>query len=150
MVHCVSNQEKFFRCSFLPVLLPQITRLHMYFLLSFLFSVALATLDLLDDGQIGAILGSSFGIPGANATFDYVIVGGGTAGLTIATRLAENRSLSVAVVEAGGFYEIDNGNLSIIPGQAVWFTGTDPNNFQPLVDWGFRTVPQAVCMDSAV
>lgn len=121
----------------------------MYLLVSLFISVAFASLDLLDDGQLGAILGSSFGVPGANATFDYVVVGGGTAGLTIATRLAENRSLSVAVVEAGGFYEIDNGNLSIVPGQAVWFSGSDPKNFQPLVDWGFSTVPQAVCLDSA-
>lgn len=125
-------------------------RLQMYLPVVFFFSVAFASLDLLDNGQLGTILGSSFGVPGANATFDYVIVGGGTAGLTIATRLAENRSLSVAVVEAGGFYEIDNGNLSIIPGRAVWFSGTDPKDFQPLVDWGFNTVPQAVCPDSAV
>ncbi|MCJ1427726.1 hypothetical protein MMC29_005631 [Sticta canariensis] len=111
----------------------------MYFpVLLLFFSVAFASLDLLDDGQLGAILGSSFGVPGANATFDYVIVGGGTAGLTIATRLAENSSLSVAVVEAGGFYEIDNGNLSIVPGLAGWFSGSDPKDFQPLVDWGFR------------
>lgn len=33
-------------------------------------------------------LGSSFGIPGANYTFDYLIVGGGQAGLTMAARLA--------------------------------------------------------------
>ena len=121
----------------------------MYLLVSLFFSVAFAGLDLLDDGQRGAILGSSFGVPGANATFDYVIVGGGTAGLTIATRLAENSSLSVAVVEAGGFYEIDNGNLSVVPGLAVWFSGSDPKDFQPLVDWGFSTVPQAVCPDQS-
>lgn len=121
----------------------------MYLLLSLFFSIVFASLDLLDDGQLGAILGSSFGVPGANATFDYVIVGGGTAGLTIATRLAENSSLSVAVVEAGGFYEIDNGNLSIVPGLAGWFSGSDPKDFQPLVDWGFKTVPQAVCPDQS-
>lgn len=122
----------------------------MYLLVLLFFSAAFASLDLLDDGQIGAILGSSFGVPGANATFDYVVIGGGTAGLTIATRLAENPFLSVAVVEAGGFYEVDNGNLSIIPGQAIYFAGTDPKDFQPLIDWGFNTVPQAVFLNSAM
>lgn len=86
-------------------------------------------------------------IPG-NATFDYVIVGGGTAGLAIASRLAENPSLSVAVIEAGGFYEVDNGNLSTIPGYCTAFTGTDPSLTNPAVDWGFVTVPQAVSIFS--
>lgn len=86
-------------------------------------------------------------IPG-NATFDYVIVGGGTAGLAIASRLAENPSLSVAVVEAGGFYEVDNGNLSTTPGYATAFIGTDPSLTNPAVDWGFVTVPQAVSIFS--
>lgn len=58
---------------------------------------------------------SFFGVPGTSATYDYVVVGGGTAGLTIATRLAEG-NVSVAVVEAGGLYETDNGNLSVVPG----------------------------------
>jgi choline dehydrogenase len=53
---------------------------------------------------------NSFGVPGVNATYDYVVVGGGTAGLTIAARLAENSDVSVAVIEAGGFYQQDNGN----------------------------------------
>lgn len=83
---------------------------------------------------------SSFGVPGTNASFDYVIVGGGTAGLTLATRLAAN--FSVAVVEAGGFYSTDNGNLSVVPGYATYFTGSDADNFQPLVDWGISTVKQ--------
>ncbi|EAW09400.1 GMC family oxidoreductase [Aspergillus clavatus NRRL 1] len=100
------------------------------------------SLNLLDDGQKGPLLGTFFGTPGANATYDYVIVGGGTAGLTIASRLAQNGSLSVAVVEAGGFYEIDNGNKSVVPGYAPFYAGTDPNDYQPLVDWGFVTTPQ--------
>lgn len=54
--------------------------------------------------------GDSFGVPGQNATYDYVVVGGGTGGLTIAARLAEEEGVSVAVVEAGGFYQMDNGN----------------------------------------
>ena len=47
--------------------------------------------------------GSSFGIAGQNASFDYVIVGGGTAGNTLAYRLAADGRFSVAVVEAGSF-----------------------------------------------
>ena len=95
------------------------------------------------DAPIHPPTGSSFGVPGVNATFDYVIVGGGTAGLTVATRLAE-ASLSVAVIEAGGFYEVDNGNLSVVPGYCTFYAGTDINNTQPLVDWSFVTQPQAV------
>ncbi|KAL8876680.1 MAG: hypothetical protein Q9198_005166, partial [Flavoplaca austrocitrina] len=74
-------------------------------------------------------------------TFDYIVVGGGTAGLTVAARLAEDRSRSVAVIEAGGYYEQDNGNISIIPGYASFFSGTDPTDINPLVDWGFVTQP---------
>ncbi|KAF2084722.1 GMC oxidoreductase [Saccharata proteae CBS 121410] len=88
------------------------------------------------------LLGSHFGIPGIDETYDYVVVGGGTAGLTIAYRLAEDGSNSVAVVEAGNFYEITNGNLSQIPGNDIWWTGTDLNDTNPLVDWGYHTTPQ--------
>ena len=89
--------------------------------------------------------GYSFGTPGVNASFDYVVVGGGTAGLALATRLAEDHSISVAVIEAGGFYEADDGNISVVPAYDIFFAGTWPNVTNPLVDWGFVTVPQAVC-----
>ncbi|EED15719.1 GMC oxidoreductase, putative [Talaromyces stipitatus ATCC 10500] len=94
-----------------------------------------------DYGQRGPLLGSHFGPPATNATFDYVIAGGGNTGLTIATRLAQTGA-SVAVIEAGGFYEVDNGNLSIVPGYATFFTGSDLDNYSPLVDWGFAKTPQ--------
>ena len=81
-------------------------------------------------------------MPGTIGTFDYVIVGGGTADLALATRLVAG-NLSVAVVEAGGFYETDNANLSVVPGYATIFTGSDPQNFQPLVDWGISTTRTA-------
>ena len=46
----------------------------------------------------------------SDTTFDYIVIGGGTGGLAIAARLAEDPSVSVAVIEAGGFYQQDNGN----------------------------------------
>lgn len=84
---------------------------------------------------------SSNGTLSTNATFDYVIVGGGTAGLTLAARLAES-SLRVAVVEAGGYYEAENGNLSTVPGYCTVGAGTDPQTPKSKVDWGFVTTPQ--------
>lgn len=85
-------------------------------------------------------LGDHFGYPAfANATYDYVVVGGGTAGLTVAARLAEAGVGTVAVIEAGGFYEMDNGNLSTIPGTAAYFVGTNPGERNPLIDWEYRT-----------
>lgn len=89
-------------------------------------------------------LGSSFGVPGVNATFDYVVIGGGTAGLTLATRLAEQQAGSVAVVEAGTFYEIGNGNLSQVPATDAIYTGKAVDDWQSLIDWGYVTTPQAV------
>jgi choline dehydrogenase len=91
----------------------------------------------------GPVKSSSFGTPGKNASFDYLVIGGGTAGLVIATRLAQ-ASRSVAVIEAGGFYEVDAGNTSTVPAYAVFFTGASPEDVNPKVDWGFVTTSQAV------
>ena len=40
------------------------------------------------------------------------------------------------MVEAGGFYELENGNLTIVPGYY------NQNLGHPSVDWNFMTVPQ--------
>ena len=92
-----------------------------------------------------SLLGSSFGVPGNNATFDYIVVGGGTAGLTLATRLVEQQAGSVAVIEAGGFYEIGNGNISQVPALDGTYSGRAKTDWQPMIDWGYITTPQAVC-----
>lgn len=85
-------------------------------------------------------IGDHFGYPAfANATYDYVVIGGGTAGLTIASRLALYGAGTVAVIEAGGFYELDNGNLSSVPGTAAYFIGTAPRERNPLIDWEYQT-----------
>ena len=96
--------------------------------------------------QARRVLGTSFGIPGDEATYDYIVVGGGTAGLTLATRLAEQQKGSVAVIEAGSFYEIGNGNQSQIPAFDGRYAGKDKDDWQPLVDWGYSTTPQAVSL----
>jgi len=97
----------------------------------------------------GPIWGNNFGVWGSNASYDYVIVGGGTAGLALATRLAENTSLTVAVIEAGGFYEEDNGNISVVPGLSLAYTSptaTLTYSF-PSVDWALQTTPQEGLQD---
>ncbi|EPE34745.1 FAD/NAD(P)-binding protein [Glarea lozoyensis ATCC 20868] len=83
--------------------------------------------------------GTSFGVP-RNNSFDYVIVGGGNADLTLAARLAKKHT--VAVIEAGSFYEIGNGNRSNIPAYDIEYTGKDPRDTNPLIYWGFSTTPQ--------
>lgn len=90
------------------------------------------------------LLGSHFGVPGVSASYDYVVIGGGTAGLTVATRLASNSSVSVAVIEAGDFYQFSNGNYSEIPAYASEFTGNDPTNINPYLDWYMYTTHQPV------
>ena len=78
-----------------------------------------------------------------NRKFDYIIVGGGTAGLTIASRLTKNPKITVAVIEAGDFYEKVTGNASEIPANDVLYGGKDPADTGP-TDWDFVTTPQAV------
>ncbi|TFK61170.1 aryl-alcohol-oxidase from pleurotus Eryingii [Pluteus cervinus] len=71
---------------------------------------------------------------GMQNSYDFIIVGGGTAGLVLANRLTEDNHTSVLVIEAGN---TDLGNLDIeVPffcAQATPFTS---------VDWNFTTVPQ--------
>ena len=89
---------------------------------------------------VQGLLGSHFGQVDIPASYDYVIVGGGTAGLTVARRLAE--AGTVAVIEAGSFYELDNGNLTEIPADASYYLGKDPSISNPLIDWRQKTTPQ--------
>ena len=49
----------------------------------------------------------------------------------------------MAVIEAGGFYELDNGNVSQIPAYSGRNGGSDPSQIQPAIDWGIVSTPQA-------
>ncbi|KAL8726090.1 MAG: hypothetical protein Q9166_006927 [cf. Caloplaca sp. 2 TL-2023] len=90
--------------------------------------------------QAQGLLGSHFGQVSIPASYDYVVIGGGTAGLTIARRLAESHT--VAVIEAGSLYELDNGNFTEIPADASYYLGKDPTFYNPLIDWRQKTTPQ--------
>ncbi|KAL8703737.1 MAG: hypothetical protein Q9201_003083 [Fulgogasparrea decipioides] len=70
----------------------------------------------------------------AATTFDYLVAGGGTAGLTLAARLTENPAITVGVIEAG--VDRSNDPKVLTPGLAtsMW---ENPN-----YDWIFKTVPQ--------
>ena len=110
------------------------------------FFVGTATFAQYQEAITGqSLIGSHFGVPGFNASFDYVVVGAGTAGLAMATRLAEDGRNSVAVIEGGSFYEFDNGNLSSIPAYASYYLGSDPLFRNPQIDWGITSKPQEVC-----
>ncbi|KAK8115743.1 GMC oxidoreductase-like protein, partial [Apiospora sp. TS-2023a] len=95
-----------------------------------------------DNIMAQGLLGSHFGVPGMDGSYDYIVVGGGTAGLTIASRLAVNPAITVAVIEAGDFYEFSNGNLSQVPAFASYFTGNGPTLKNPFLDWYMYTTPQ--------
>ncbi|ETW75271.1 GMC oxidoreductase 12 [Heterobasidion irregulare TC 32-1] len=69
-----------------------------------------------------------------NKSFDYIIVGAGTAGLVVAARLSEDPATSVLVLEAGAA-NLDDPNLTLPATYGKVFK--DPN-----YDWAFTTVPQ--------
>ncbi|KAJ7649046.1 alcohol oxidase, partial [Mycena polygramma] len=70
----------------------------------------------------------------AGTSFDYVLVGGGTAGLALAARLIDDPTISVCVLEAGE--DVTKELDLMVPGFAFKNLG------QPKVDWGFTSTPQ--------
>ncbi|AIP65164.1 GMC family oxidoreductase [Burkholderia thailandensis] len=67
-------------------------------------------------------------------TFDYIVVGGGSGGCVVASRLTEDPDVTVCVLEAGGR---GDGAIVNVPAGAVAMVPTRINN------WAFETVPQA-------
>jgi choline dehydrogenase-like flavoprotein len=75
------------------------------------------------------------------ASYDYIIVGGGTAGLVMASRLSENSSVSVAVIEAGGDPYVVDPTFRTTPALDGDGIGADPVSTNS-IDWNFVTAPQ--------
>ncbi|KAJ6562868.1 GMC oxidoreductase [Mycena vulgaris] len=71
--------------------------------------------------------------------FDYVVVGAGTAGLALASRLSEDPSATVLVIEAG---EANTGDPKIMVPAQFGQTLMDPK-----YDWAFSTEPQRFSND---
>ncbi|GAA5974228.1 hypothetical protein JCM11641_003339 [Rhodosporidiobolus odoratus] len=79
-------------------------------------------------------------------TFDYVIVGGGTAGLVIASRLTENSSVTVAVIEAGtDGSEVEDKLLAPAMAYTAGLANVDSD-----YDWKYNTEPQPNLGDRAI
>ena len=66
--------------------------------------------------------------------FDYVIVGGGSAGCVLANRLSEDKEVSVCLLEAGGSHK---NPMVWIPSMVIGLLPTRIKN------WAFNTTPQA-------
>lgn len=64
--------------------------------------------------------------------YDYVVIGGGSAGSVIAARLSENPSVTVLLIEAGG-QETDE---SEVPGLAAYLQLSD-------MDWQYKSEPSS-------
>lgn len=67
------------------------------------------------------------------ASYDYIVVGGGTAGAVIASRLADDPSVSVCLIEAG---PSDEGEARVLE-LPRW-----PEMLQSEYDWDYPTEPQ--------
>ena len=74
--------------------------------------------------------------------YDFIIIGGGTSGLVLASRLTENPATHVLVLEAGENH-LSDPRVNI---PALW-----PSLLGSDCDWGFATTPQVnLCNERTV
>lgn len=74
--------------------------------------------------------------------YDFVIAGGGVAGLTVAARLSENPDVTVGVIEAG-----KNKLGDMLVDTPAMFLQMFNN---PEYDWAFKTTPQVRLSDHGI
>lgn len=70
--------------------------------------------------------------------YDFIVVGGGTAGSVVASRLSEVPQWKVLLIEAGG----DEPTGTQVPSMFLNFLGSS-------IDWGYNTEPEEMaCLSS--
>ncbi|KAH8657801.1 choline dehydrogenase [Xylariales sp. PMI_506] len=109
-------------------------------LVDFLPSIG-ASATLAGDGLVTGLLGAVTGAVGIEASYEYIVVGGGTGGNAIAYRLA-SAGHTVAIVEAGLFSELTKPVLGSTPAGVIIGMGASPLDTLATVDWAFVTTPQ--------
>ncbi|KAK8161915.1 choline dehydrogenase [Phyllosticta citrichinensis] len=82
----------------------------------------------------GARVSSELASRADSSGYDYIVVGGGTCGLVVASRLSENANVTVLVIEAGESV-YDNEHVTSPSGYSTAF-GTP-------IDWNYTTTAQS-------
>jgi len=82
------------------------------------------------NSSLGAVYENVWDLP--SEEFDFVVIGGGTAGSVVANRLTENTKYSVLLIEAGG------SNIGAINTTIPFFSMLGLSSY----DWNFTTTPQ--------
>src|SRR2546430_1628293 len=70
--------------------------------------------------------------PTLRDSYDYIVIGAGSAGCVVAARLSEVSELNVLLLEAGG-----SDAHPDVEDPTRW-----PTLFSTPLDWGYRTIPQ--------